>query len=188
MRRAHDFYETPKYFVDVLFNAVPTIRLGHNIEPCVGDGAIARFLPNCDTNDIDHQRTANWHFDAACDWPHSEFYDWGVSNPPFKFALPILQQMVAHCQYVAAVLRISFFEPTKDRVEWLSKNPPSGLIYLPRYSFTNNGKSDMTTVCWALWNYPMTPAIQIAQRFPVESEPAEPSLYEEFEGVRLTAD
>ena len=165
-RRPLDFYETPAHYVEQLLARV-SIK-GRIFEPCVGDGAISRFVsgPRSYTNDINPNCAANYHFDAARSWPLEHHYDWIITNPPFNLAYFILQQCLNRATQVALLLRISFFEPTKQREQFLVDNPPSGLIYLPRYSFTANGKSDMATVCWAVWGYPMDPPIQIAPRFP----------------------
>lgn len=165
-RRPLDFYETPEYYVQVLKRAVPIRPTASIIEPCVGDGAIARFFPEAHTNDIDPKREADYHFDASEPWPFSQEFEWGITNPPFNKALPILLELIDRCKHVAAILRISFLEPTKDRVDFLVNHPPSSLIYLPRYSFKGNGHSDMATVMWAFWNVTLDPPIQIAERFP----------------------
>lgn len=173
-RHTLDFYETPPHFVNVLREHVDIT--GNIFEPCDGDGAISRHFkssPACRvaTNDIDVHRKTDYHFDARLDWmDHApddlRDLDWVVSNPPFATALSIIEQSLAFGCPVAMLLRISFLEPTRKRVSFLREHAPSGLIYLPRYSFTNNGKSDMTTVMWALWNYEMSSPVVIAPRFP----------------------
>lgn len=168
-RRARDFYETPGYFVEQLIARIPDLHQPHGVcvlEPCAGDGAIARYFPDCDTNDLDEDRPAHFHFDSSEPYPVDEPWDWIISNPPFNAALGVIRTAVATGIPTAMLLRISFLEPTRDRVEFLTKNPPTGLIYLPRYSFTQNGKSDMSTVMWAIWNYSLQPAIHVAPRFP----------------------
>ena len=165
-RRLHDFYETPEYYVRLIQQWISSDKV--IFEPCAGDHAIARFYPVAETNDLDPTRPADFHFDAAEPWPFSKPFDAIVTNPPFKQAFPILQQCLLQdpvCP-VALLLRLSFFEPTRERATYLGEHPPSGLIYLPRYSFTGNGKSDSTTCVWGLWNLPINPPIQIAPRFP----------------------
>jgi hypothetical protein len=184
----NQFYETPAYYVEQLLQDIRPA--GRIMEPCVGDGAISRFLQadslnHVMTNDIDPRRAADFRFDAAKPWPPVLDFDldWVVTNPPFSLALPILQQALEHASAVALLLRISFFEPTKDgirkgvkvwgRERFLVEHPPMGLIYLPRYSFTGNGKSDSSTVCWGIWgdaaHLGRPQWIRIAPRFP-ESE------------------
>ena len=53
---------------------------------------------------------------------------------------------------VAFLLRLSFVEPTNERGDWLEKNPPTGRITLPRYSFTGDGRSDSVTAEWMIWH------------------------------------
>ena len=165
-RRDLDFYETPAYYVEQLIKRAGIRPESRVFEPCVGDGAIARHFQTCYTNDIDFGRSANYHFDATDEWPTCGCAAWIISNPPFKAALEIVQRALDMDVNVAMLLRISFLEPTKQREKFLLKRPPSGIIYLPRYSFTGNGKSDMSTVAWMLWNCPIYPAIQVAPRFP----------------------
>ena len=171
-RRAHDFYETPEHYVKQILPFVSETDWVY--EPCVGDGAIRWFFKYVRTNDIDPVRSADWHEDATklIAWNLSQLdhpgFDWVITNPPFNAAFPILQHAIACAPNVAMLLRISFFEPTKDRGPWLRAHPPDGLIYLPRYSFTGNGKSDSTTCVWGLWTkyhllYPES--IRIAERF-----------------------
>ena len=166
-RRDLDFYETPGYYVEALIRRAGVLPDSRVFEPCAGDGAISRHFKVCDTNDIDPTRKADYNFDAAeGPYPLCRAWDWIISNPPFKQALPIVERAVERAANVAMLLRISFLEPTKQREQFLLKHPPTGLIYLPRYSFTGNGKSDMSTVAWMLWNCPLYPAIQVAPRFP----------------------
>ena len=167
-RRDLDFYETPAYYVETLIKRAGILPTSRVFEPCAGDGAIAwHFEGRCWTNDIDFRRNTNYHFDAADEWPVLDpGWGWIISNPPFKQALPIVERAVERAANIAMLLRISFLEPTKQREQFLLKRPPSGIIYLPRHSFTGNGKSDMSTVAWMLWNYRLTPAIQVAPRFP----------------------
>jgi hypothetical protein len=167
MRRPHDFYITPEHYVNALFKYVaPT---GTVVEPCVGDGAISRFLPGAPllTNDIDTARCAQTHMDATDEnyWAYGVFKaDWCVTNPPFKHAFTILKHAVEYCHNVAMILPVNFFEPTKQRVDWLVDNPPSGVIYLPRYSFTGNGRNAMVTCCWGIWGTELI-GVRIAPRF-----------------------
>ena len=57
-RRPLDFYETPAHYVEQLLARVPI--KGRVFEPCVGDGAISRSFPGCETNDINLDCAANF--------------------------------------------------------------------------------------------------------------------------------
>lgn len=169
-RREHDAYYTPGWMTRALLRYGPS-ELVHNkklriFEPCVGDGAIVREFvaagfENGNTNDIDPKITADFHFDAAQPWPaeHRGRYDWIPSNPPWampknKPPLPvnILKHALENAEYaVSLLLRITFLEPCENRGEWLQANPPDQIIVLPRYSWTQNGKSDSATGAWMTW-------------------------------------
>lgn len=160
-RRPLDFYETPRHYVAALIGEVNLY--GRVYEPCVGAGHISEALrlvtpiSKIYTNDIDEDRVADYHEDArteaAWDIPR---LDWAVTNPPFSDELPILEQALVAAPNVAFLARISFLEPTEDREHFLESNPPTQVIYLPRYSFRPNdeGKkaTDSVTCCWLVWH------------------------------------
>ena len=163
MRRVNDFYETPPWMTRALTKYV--LIHGVVFEPCVGDHSILGALPPSTyqriTNDIDPNKPANFHLDAAQDevWDQIEPVDWVITNPPFKNPLPL--EMLKRATKVARVgvafmLRLSFLEPTADekkhpRGPWLSENPPDQMLVMPRHSFTGNGKSDSVTTAWMIW-------------------------------------
>ena len=41
--------------------------------------------------------------------------------------------------------------PLRASPAWLASHPPSQLIVLPRYSYTQDGKSDNCTTAWFVW-------------------------------------
>lgn len=87
-----------------------------------------------------------------------------VTNPPFNEANRIVPAFVRAGHRCAFLLRLSWLEPTGDRQDFLAENPPSGLIVLPRYSFTGDGKTDSATAAWMLWGFKIEPAIQVAKK------------------------
>lgn len=154
-RRLHDFYPTPAWATQELLARVPQIS-GTILECCSGDGAIASVLSSqCQvvTNDIDVYRNSDLHFDAADQkqWIDGD-YDWIITNPPFSSAPSIVPLAYSRALVgIAFVLRLSYLEPCKDRIEWLLKHPVTQLIVLPRISFTSDGKKDQVTCAWFLW-------------------------------------
>jgi hypothetical protein len=94
-----------------------------------------------------------------------------IMNPPFKYAMSFVQnavdwfgqtktfidetgehQPITKYGSVAALLRLSFLEPTRERGPWLAANPPDLVIVLPRISFTGDGKTDSVTCAWMIWD------------------------------------
>lgn len=180
-RRQHDFYETPPWMTRALLAHVPEIS-GTVLEPCVGDGSIAKVL--CDesfraltsgrngethsfrlvANDIDPARGAEFQIDAS----NNELYrcvgvnygqiDWVITNPPYQMPLctNIVAAAVRHARVgVAMMLRISFEEPTakvNPRGPFLERNPLARKLVMPRHSFTGNSKSDSATTAWMIWS------------------------------------
>lgn len=166
-RQKNDFYETAPWQTRALLAHQPIS--GTVLEPCVGDWSIVRVLNDeapaitgIITNDIDPQRSADFHFDAAspelwCEILKLGGVDWVVSNPPFL--MPVCRDIVIQAlKYarvgVAMMLPLSFREPTpkiNPRGPFLEENPISRLLTLPRYSFTGNGKTYSMTTEWAIW-------------------------------------
>lgn len=174
MRRAWDAYFTPASAVESLLRVVEIS--GRVMEPCSGDGAIARPLVDhgCEvvTNDLNPSMHALMHGDATDPawWRKGKGVPWIVSNPPFSLASTIVP--LAHSaatKGVAMLLRLSWLEPCEDRVEFLTKYPPTALIVLPRISFTGDGKSDSVTCAWMVWS--KRPAPQVIRIIP-KAKPA----------------
>lgn len=178
-RRKLDFYETGSAQVQALLDRV--LLGSHILEPCVGNGVISLPLERAGlkvrTADIDPERPAQTHGDARSLQAHVfthlgparvVFREDVVTNPPFNVALPIVQNFVEQGCRCAFLLRLSFLEPTAGtrrhpgRAAFLSRHPPSGIIVLPRYSFTGDGKTDSVTCAWMLWGFTINPAIQVA--------------------------
>lgn len=163
-RIALDFYQTHTKLTQALLDNVE-IR-GSVFEPCVGMGAIANVLSNCEikTNDINPEHKADFHLDATKpeSWEKFGMFDWIVTNPPFSQALPIIDLAFEHSRIgVAFLLRWSFLEPSGkrsgNRDEWLIKNADklSHQIVFgnPRPSFRDDGGSDFATVAWFVFQH-----------------------------------
>lgn len=165
MRRAHDFYETAPWQVDALVDNLPELFSGAFVWcPTVGDGSLLRQLKvrlpglRFATNDIDPNREADFHFDATTADAWNQMLaaasqpDWIIDNFPFNVEKRILEHAVKVARLgVAAMARISFTEPVRERGPWLAANPYQKRITLERHSFTGDGKSDNTTTDWLIW-------------------------------------
>lgn len=166
MRRTHDFYETPPHYLEALFAYIDIPAKSNVLEPCVGEGAISEALKMqfpgifLNTNDLDRKRTkADSYFDATNgdEWSRTlEDMDWTITNPPFNQIEPIVRNMLHHSDNSVFLARLSFLEPTAERVKIFKKyGDPDMLIVLPRYSFRLNdqGKraTDSVTCAWMGW-------------------------------------
>lgn len=171
-QRDLDFYATPAFATRELLRYVPI--QGHVLEPCVGKGDISQVLATDDrivsitTNDFDTNiPNSHYYLDATLPstWeyltdpnrnitPSVPHYDWIISNLPFNQAHEILPLAFAHVKIgVAFLLRKSFTEPTFNRQDWLKEHEEylAHIIYLPRISFTGDGKTDSTAVDIFVW-------------------------------------
>jgi len=163
MRRAADLYKTPAWQTRALLAHQPIDGL--ILEPCAGDGSIARVFPRpiiC--NDRIESHGTPYIFDARdpalydqveqdCGAP----IDWVVTNPPYSMPMcrDIVELAVERARVgVAMLLRISFMEPTSrfsPRGPFLAAHPPKRVLTLPRHSYTDNGHSDTVTTQWVIW-------------------------------------
>lgn len=170
--RANEFYETPPWATRALVEHVRHSNqpedfewTGTAFEPCAGDGAIARVLEGSGlqvwTADLDpaHQgldlvgdarAPAIWDAYRAAHGGHDAL--WVVTNPPFSQAFPILRQAMDHAELaVAFFLRMTFKEPTRDKAWWLRDHWPDFTIGLPRFSWDDDGNTDMVNCEWMIW-------------------------------------
>lgn len=151
MRRKLDAYYTPTRITDILIRHYGWLTDALVVEPCAGNGAISSVIgARCRTYDID-QSLGHSYADARIA-QYGPGIDAIVSNPPFSSALEITRNCVAQAPFVAMLLRLSFLEPTINRREFLSRNPPNTVIVLPRVSFTGDGKTDSCTCAWMVWS------------------------------------
>ena len=155
-RKKHDFYPTPSWATEKLYER---LRLPGIIgEPCSGAGDMANVLRRHNriwTNDIDRTHPADSHHDLTdpASWDKLPECDWIVTNPPFNLAATIVPAAYEKARLgIAMFLRLSYLEPCQNRAQWLADHPLTKLIVLPRISFTGNGKTDNCTTGWMIWD------------------------------------
>jgi hypothetical protein len=157
---------TPVWAAQALYCRLPQIQ--RVAEPCVGTGdLIAGREDVLWTNDVDENREATYHLNAAAPaaWGIFPRVPWVVTNPPFNLAHQILTCALDFAlEGVAMLLRLSFLEPTEQRAHMLNRRPPTRMLVLPRISFTGDGKTDNVTCAWLVWSNLVEPGIEIASR------------------------
>lgn len=170
LRRQLDKYYTPTLATRALLERVE-IR-GTVLECCSGDDAIKDELiqhlyleGECThvavqwvlTNDVDSSLIeADYHLDASMpeSWKSFPEVDWVITNPPFSHAPQIVPLAFEHARVgIAMLLRKTYTEPCFNRQGWLlqHKDNFSNQIFLPRMSFTGDGKSDNVACDWYVW-------------------------------------
>lgn len=180
-RRALDAYYTPLKLTDSLLDFLERDNIGMRergavLECCSGNGAISsqllhRFSQNVFTNDINDRENAMWNYDATDAVSRLWFkrdWTWIISNPPYKWSMEITENAIKSAKYVAMLLRLSYFEPTKQHPDRkMARDGARGRAmfwekygkYLyhtihfgnPRPSFTGNG-TDSVTTAWFIFN------------------------------------
>jgi hypothetical protein len=165
-RRDHDFYETPSWQTRALLRRLNIT--GPVIECCAGRGAISMLLVKQHRGPVivnepfeQHQWTladttygTPFTLDATRPeaWATFPWVDWVVTNPPFNLADKIVPLAHRHARVgVAMLLRLSWFEPTAARSEFLEAHPPTAIISMPRYKYRKVGSGDSVTTGWFIW-------------------------------------
>lgn len=154
---------SPVWAARALYRRLP--QIAGVAEPCVGTGDLIVGRDDvCWTNDVDEQRPATYHLNAATPaaWRTFPRARWLVTNPPFNLAHQILTCALDHAlDGVAFLLRLSFLEPTEQRARLLCERPPTRQLVLPRISYTGDGKTDSVTCAWLVWSKHVEPGIEV---------------------------
>lgn len=157
MRKNLDQYYTPTNAVNNLLDNLDFPINGSVLEPCNGKGAISNILRDRDisviTNDIDPKNSSDFHVDVSIstNWKSLPKVEWIITNPPFNLASQIIPLAYENSILgVIALLRLSYIEPCKNRVDFLQKYPPCQMLVTPRISFTGKGTDSITTA-WFVW-------------------------------------
>ena len=165
-RRPNDFYETPEWCVDALFDAEPLC--GPFVDPCCGSGAILNALDRRGEAwgmDIDPELVARAkrrgrtlfvedylaakRFPGGCE-------DTVVMNPPYKLAAEFIRAALGDAKSgrkVAALLRLNFLGSSRTRLDVVGPGSQLRAVHVlaRRPSFTGDGKTDACEYAWLVW-------------------------------------
>lgn len=188
-RRERDAYFTLRWQVQALLDAFPELRGESLGDPTCGDGRMARMLveagrfTRCYLNDLVEPDAlavpgcvyASQGDGAAADFPRT---DWEVSNYPFNAAGEIVWASLRRARVgVAALLRCTFGESCgasaaapRGARKWLVRRPPTGIVMMPRGSYTGDGKSDSAPHWWFIWSDVIPPRIVVVDAIDVGQE------------------
>jgi hypothetical protein len=159
-----DRYYTPTAQVRAVEVLLEHLPLGPGLsilEPCAGTGNIARVLRahghGVTTADIDPgvQQLVDMRADAMR-YPYPvDGYDGVITNPPFRGASSLVRRLLPVGRVFSAhLLRVTFLEPCRDRLDLLGVDGRGALykvIVMSRMSFTDNGRTDSATTAWFIW-------------------------------------
>ncbi|MDZ7703329.1 MAG: hypothetical protein U5L04_02450 [Trueperaceae bacterium] len=161
-----DRYYTPPAVTRAMIQRVP-ITLGSQVlEPCAGDGWIARVLEEYGST----VTTADVNPRADVDYPGVDFmgkraqelfegegYRCIITNPPWSAAALFVRRALELAPTVIMLLRLTFEEPCSDRDRKESYREDlvqdiAGKLTLPRVSFVLGGSgTDSASPAWFMW-------------------------------------
>lgn len=164
-RKPLDLYESPAWFTFAVLQYFRYDRFRGIVgEPCVGSGAIAKWLRYVGlkvwTNDIDPNQEADYHFDAteSQGWEDVPNSDIIITNPPYgRSATPVMINAYGKTKRVLVLfVRLTFEEGTQERLDFFRQHPPHYRFMFPRFAF-RQGKdgrwaTDSTPVVGLVWD------------------------------------
>jgi SAM-dependent methyltransferase len=171
IRPIHDFYETPAWCVDALFEAEPLC--GPYYDPACGTGAILRILAErdqalgldihppsveaCIAEELAAQvadyLSSDLRWRAPGDaWSGTTI----VMNPPYKLAAEFVRAALEDVQpgrKVAALLRLNFLGSSRKRLDLVGPDSHLRAVHVlsRRPSFTGDGRTDACEYAWFVW-------------------------------------
>lgn len=176
--KADEFYVTPAWGTRALLHY--ELFPGTTLEPCCGDGAMARVLKEklkkVSASDL-HDRGG---YGSQRDFfSVTKAYDNVITNPPFNIA----EEIFAHAyhnvaqQKVALLLRTAFVEGGRRWERIFSKTPPTRVwVFSRRLSIFPAGDErtggGTTSYSWFVWEKPIDWQTQLKW--------IDPNLYEQF--------
>ena len=164
VRSPHDFYPTPVWCVHRLLDRVrlPGRRW---LDPCAGDGAIVRAVPDRDwvTNDI--RPGCDIESDWLETWESFEGFDCILTNPPFSLAFEFVQRAVQLAP-TCMLLRQGFLA-SANRQPWLRENTPDVFVLPNRPDFTGGG-GDSSDYVWCYWHGQQEARFEVLDLTPLE--------------------
>lgn len=168
-RIANDQYFTDERLVMVLGEYLDSFDRQSIVDPCCGEGSISTVLRGLGGRLLSFDR------DPGLEYPDLVFDardsfdklparyrviwgnpDWVITNPPYRQpdCQEIIENSYSHAVVgVAMLLRLSYLEPCKNRVEFLRKAWLSHLlVFNPRPQFRADTRgTDSSTVAWFVW-------------------------------------
>jgi len=146
-------------------------------DPCCGNSHATALTFGKDNHVVENdivpptENNNRYCFDATEEWDqylgsqdfHSEnegWIDWVITNPPYKRGMSesIIEQSLIHASTgVAMLLRLSWLEPTRNRVKLLTNSSPRMELLAvypisprPKFDPSKPGNDSMT-VAWFIW-------------------------------------
>lgn len=163
-----DRYYTPESATEKLLKYMGSRISGIVWEPCCGADMIGRVVrrhPGVERvilTDVDPDSAREEHHDFLANEHSADFYDWIVSNFPYSIpygngtatATDFTRIALANSSDcgLAALYRLSWLEPCKEREDIFRDHPPTDVLILPRVHYINAPGSNNMTSAWVIWD------------------------------------
>lgn len=172
-RSKHDFYSTPAFAIERLWNFISPLYEQHQEypifsvwEPAAGTGAIARVISAL-SEDADVVQTDLYHYDNSelvdgkvdfltHEWALTNWhFDLIVTNPPFDQAEDFIKRGVSlwrqnKCKMFVLLLKATYWH-AKSRQELFNSSGPNFILPLTkRLDFEGKGRPVMECA-WNVW-------------------------------------
>ncbi len=115
-----DFYQTPRWATEELLKIIEID--GTTLEPCSGNGAIAKLIPNCIASDIREDDGVYGEKGKNIFSYEENSFDNIITNPPFAIAQEVIEHslkvsrkkvfMLLKLQFLESARRYDFFRNT----------------------------------------------------------------------------
>lgn len=167
MRAPLDYYKTPRWVVDELFEKVVDVnKINSILDPAAGSGALIEGIEGARivATDIDDRHSSSL-LKITPDVYIGDFlesstrvlgtFDIVLANPPYYLAEEFVKHSMGHnSDSVQAfaddgyfLLRLNFLA-SKKRREWLRAYKPNVYVLSKRPSYTEDGRTDGTEYGW----------------------------------------
>lgn len=174
-----DRYYTPESATEELLKYMGARISGVVWEPCCGADMIGRVvrkhpgIKRVVLTDVDPDSAREAHFDfigpywvndfqglpGSPEWASVDF-DWILSNFPYSIpydngtatATDFTRRALEMDCGLAALYRLSWLEPCKEREDIFRDYPPTDVLILPRVHYINAPGSNNMTSAWVIWD------------------------------------
>jgi len=161
-RMAYDFYPTPKWCMERLYEALP-LPDGKWLDPAAGDGAFLKnknanwtaleIQPKFQQELVSIAGTNNVIIESYLTAQLLPIYNVIITNPPFSLALEFIKRSIElKPKFVIMLLRLNFLGSV-ERSDYLRDHMPDIYVLPNRPSFNDKGKTDSIEYAWFVWKY-----------------------------------
>lgn len=153
-----DYYITPTWCVERMLDLwAPMLASKRIVDPCAGDGQIARAVRDAIGGETWAQYDIEPRGDAGVVARDTlakpvDGCEACVMNPPFSHAFEYVATYVNRCPIVIALVRLSFLGSIQRHAFFSEEHPPRAVQVLSNRPSFDGLKTDSAEYCWVLWD------------------------------------